>query len=317
MQTFTKVGLDALLKPENCAVLLIDHQPSQLANVNSHDPTLVINNVTALAKTAKAFGIPTILTTINAKRGGDIFKQIQVVFEGTKEVRGDPKSGDLVVKLPGGSELRQLKPKVYQQAGNERVGIAGSYKLLDAQRVAFTVAGYDRSQALVIDPRLTIARSISGSKDTQANAIAVDDNGNTFITGSTLALNLPATNNSQFETPHTCGSFPFDPGFCGRKLESDVFVAEVSSDGSIAFVTYDGVGSGNGIAVDSSGIYVTGEAIPPDGDIVVGFPFLNTAGDLYRFMVDQFNQSRAFLLESAVVIILVIELIFLFRGKPF
>jgi hypothetical protein len=44
---------------------------------------------------------------------------------------------------------------------------------------------------------------------------------------------------------------------------------------------------------------------------------LNTAGDLYRFMVDQFNQSRAFLLELAVVIILVIELIFLFRGKPF
>ena len=47
MQTFTKVGLDALLTPENCAVLLIDHQPFQLANVNSHDPTIVINNVTA------------------------------------------------------------------------------------------------------------------------------------------------------------------------------------------------------------------------------------------------------------------------------
>ena len=61
MQTFTKVGLDALLTPENCVVLLIDHQPSQLANVNSHDPTIVINNVTALAKTAKAFGVPTIV----------------------------------------------------------------------------------------------------------------------------------------------------------------------------------------------------------------------------------------------------------------
>jgi hypothetical protein len=34
-------------------------------------------------------------------------------------------------------------------------------------------------------------------------------------------------------------------------------------------------------------------------------------------MVDQFNQSRAFFLELAVVIILVIELIFLFHGKPF
>src|SRR5882757_2712819 len=44
---------------------------------------------------------------------------------------------------------------------------------------------------------------------------------------------------------------------------------------------------------------------------------LDTAGDLYRFMVDQFNQSRAFVLELAVVIILVIELIFLFRGKAF
>src|SRR5712675_1870820 len=80
MPTFPKVGLDALLTPDNCAVLLIDHQPSPLANVNSHDPTLVINNVTAVAKTAKAFGVPTILTTIASKRGGEIFKQIQVVF---------------------------------------------------------------------------------------------------------------------------------------------------------------------------------------------------------------------------------------------
>src|SRR6266850_2185691 len=86
MQTFPKVGLDALLTPENCAVLLIDHQPSQLANVNSHDPTLVINNVTALAKTAKAYGVPTILTTINAKRGGEIFKQIQAVFPDQKPI---------------------------------------------------------------------------------------------------------------------------------------------------------------------------------------------------------------------------------------
>ena len=42
---------------------------------------------------------------------------------------------------------------------------------------------------------------------------------------------------------------------------------------------------------------------------------LRTAGELYRFMVDQFNQSRSFILEFTVVIILVIELFFLFRGK--
>jgi hypothetical protein len=44
---------------------------------------------------------------------------------------------------------------------------------------------------------------------------------------------------------------------------------------------------------------------------------VHTAEELYRFMVDQFNQSRAFVLEATVVIILVIELIWLFRGKPF
>jgi hypothetical protein len=44
---------------------------------------------------------------------------------------------------------------------------------------------------------------------------------------------------------------------------------------------------------------------------------VQTAEELYRFMVDQFNQSRAFVLEALVVIILVIELVYLFRGKPF
>ena len=42
---------------------------------------------------------------------------------------------------------------------------------------------------------------------------------------------------------------------------------------------------------------------------------LRTAEELYRFMVDQFHQSRAFFLELLVVIILIIDLIFLFRGK--
>ena len=43
---------------------------------------------------------------------------------------------------------------------------------------------------------------------------------------------------------------------------------------------------------------------------------LQTAEDLYRFMVEQFNQSRAFVLELMVVVILIIELVYFFRGKP-
>lgn len=44
---------------------------------------------------------------------------------------------------------------------------------------------------------------------------------------------------------------------------------------------------------------------------------LKTAEELYHYMVDQFNQSRAFFLEVTVVIILLVELVFVFRGKPF
>lgn len=44
---------------------------------------------------------------------------------------------------------------------------------------------------------------------------------------------------------------------------------------------------------------------------------LKTAEDLYHSMVEQFNQSRGFLLEATVVLILIIELVFLFEGKPF
>ena len=43
---------------------------------------------------------------------------------------------------------------------------------------------------------------------------------------------------------------------------------------------------------------------------------LRTAEELYDYMVEQFNQSRAFFLEVIVVLILLIELLFLFRGQP-
>ncbi|MHC8945133.1 hydrolase [Advenella incenata] len=79
-------GLDSLLRPEDSVLVLIDHQPYQLANLNSHEPQMVVNNATALAKTAKAFGVPTILTSVIADRGGLIFPQITNVFPGQEVI---------------------------------------------------------------------------------------------------------------------------------------------------------------------------------------------------------------------------------------
>lgn len=73
-------GLASLLRPEDSVLVLIDHQPYQLANLNSHEPQMVISNSAGLAKAAKAFGVPTILTSVIARQGGLIFPQITDVF---------------------------------------------------------------------------------------------------------------------------------------------------------------------------------------------------------------------------------------------
>ncbi|MES2464562.1 MAG: hydrolase [Armatimonadota bacterium] len=82
----SKTGLEALLTPENSILVLIDHQPFQFTNLNSHEPTMIINNVVGLAKAAKVFNVPTILTTVIEERGGFLIKQLQDVFPDQKPI---------------------------------------------------------------------------------------------------------------------------------------------------------------------------------------------------------------------------------------
>ena len=81
-----KTGLNALLTPEDSVLVLIDHQPFQFANLHSHEPTIIVNNVVALAKTAKVFNVPTILTTVLQDRGGKLIKPLQDVFPEQKPI---------------------------------------------------------------------------------------------------------------------------------------------------------------------------------------------------------------------------------------
>ena len=105
MEKNPKTGLNALLRPEDSILVLIDHQPYQFTNLNSHEPTMIINNVVGLAKTAKVFNVPTILTTVIEERGGYIIKGLQDVFPDQKPINRtfintweDPKVTDLVKK---------------------------------------------------------------------------------------------------------------------------------------------------------------------------------------------------------------------------
>lgn len=105
MSKNTKAGLDALLRPQDSIVVLIDHQPFQFANLHSHEPTMVVNNVVGLAKGAKIFNVPTILTTVLEERGGNIIKGLQDVFPEQKPINRtlintweDPNVTDIVKK---------------------------------------------------------------------------------------------------------------------------------------------------------------------------------------------------------------------------
>ncbi len=82
----SKTGLQALLTPDDSVLLLIDHQPFQFSNLHSHEPTMVVNNVIGLAKTAKVFGVPTILTTVVEERGGNLISGLQAVFPEQKPI---------------------------------------------------------------------------------------------------------------------------------------------------------------------------------------------------------------------------------------
>ena len=61
---------DALLTPDNCALLVIDYQPSQFATVNSMDRDLLTRNIVSVARIAKAYGIPIVLSTVNVVANG-------------------------------------------------------------------------------------------------------------------------------------------------------------------------------------------------------------------------------------------------------
>lgn len=60
---------DALLTPQNAALVVIDFQPVQVASIVSMERRELIANVVAVAKSAKLYGLPVVLSTVNVETG--------------------------------------------------------------------------------------------------------------------------------------------------------------------------------------------------------------------------------------------------------
>ncbi|MDT7807412.1 MAG: hypothetical protein QOJ70_1225 [Acidobacteriota bacterium] len=172
---------------------------------------------------------------------------IRLAYRGTKGVRVEEASGDLVLETAGG-ELRQPKPFVYQEMDGRRKELDGRYVLQGRGVIGFEVAGYDHTQALIIDPVLSYSTFLGGTNAETGRSIALDSFGNAYVTGFTNSTTFPTQN-------------PLQPTNGGQ---SDAFVTKLNATGTaLIYSTYlggSGIDEGSGIAVDATGnAYITGD----------------------------------------------------------
>jgi nicotinamidase-related amidase len=75
---------DHLITAKNTALLIIDYQPNQLSAVASIDHVSLVANIVAVARVAKLYGLPIVLSTVNVKNLGSppTFRQLAEVLEG-------------------------------------------------------------------------------------------------------------------------------------------------------------------------------------------------------------------------------------------
>jgi len=76
-----------MVTPSDCALALIDYQPAMFSGVHSHDRTIIVQNVQVIAKAARLFNVPTILSTVAADSfSGAMIPEIGSIFPGVSPI---------------------------------------------------------------------------------------------------------------------------------------------------------------------------------------------------------------------------------------
>ncbi len=209
---------------------------------------------------------------------------IRLEFDGQQKI-GIGRDGSLILHT-GNGELRLLKPVAWQEINGRRREIACNFHLGRSNRVEFQIAKYDHSKRLVIDPVLSYSTFLGGANTDNALGIAVDKDGNAYITGSTVSLDFP-------------GPSVIQPV---KGIFSDAFVIKLNPSGlAIVYATWlggNGSDSGNSIAVDAAGnAYVTGETSSTDFPKTAGALQASSAGAADAF-VTKLNPTGSALVYS-------------------
>ena len=78
---------DHLLTPQNAALVVIDYQPSQLRTVASMERDVLVDNIVSVARLAKTFALPVVLSTVNVAHGqGPTIAELKSVLSSSAEI---------------------------------------------------------------------------------------------------------------------------------------------------------------------------------------------------------------------------------------
>lgn len=215
---------------------------------------------------------------------------IRLGFEGVKQVTIDAMTGDLVLRLSGGEEIRQRKPVLYQEVEGRRRSVAGRFVLHGRNKVGFEVGPYDRALPLVIDPVLVYATYFGGDGSEWTTGIAVDAAGSVYVSGSFVTSpGFPLTPNAFQKTQNSANG------------NGEVFITKFSPDGtSIDYSTLLGGNStdaSTGLALDAAGnAYVVGWT--DSTDFPVRNAFQSTLRGFPNAFVTKLNSTGSDLLFS-------------------
>jgi nicotinamidase-related amidase len=79
---------DHLLTPQNAALVIIDYQPVQVSSIGSREKRQLVANIVAVAKTAKLYGLPIVMATVNVATGKNqpTIHQLTEILPGVKPI---------------------------------------------------------------------------------------------------------------------------------------------------------------------------------------------------------------------------------------
>lgn len=177
--------------------------------------------------------------------------QIAMRFDGARDIAIDA-TGNLVLDTAAGPVV-QKRPIAYQVVDGARRTVDAAYRVLADGAIGFATGAFDAALPLVIDPVLGYSTYLGGDGQDESAEMAVDDAGNTWISGLTNSVEFPwdMGNDSEFSG----GAF-------------DAYVCRFTANGGIPTCAYIG-GSGEdgawGLAIGPDGkAYVSGYTFSAD-----------------------------------------------------